>query len=95
MTSSDVTTGTVDIGVYLPNGGAAADADCLADGLSTATASRTLDGLASVAIADTQKTLAELAGLDSSKYPVVDIAVLANDALGAQALALKGQFLKK
>lgn len=95
MISTGVTEGTVDVGIYKPNGGAAADADCLADGLSTATASRTLDAMGSVAIGDAQKTLAELADLDPSVYPVVDIAVLANDALGAQATALKGIFLKK
>jgi len=93
-TSSNVSTGTCHIGVYKP-GGAAADEDCLSASLSTATASRKLDGLASVAIADKQKTLAELAGLDSSKYPTVDIAVKALTAFGAQAIALTGTFLQK
>jgi len=93
-TTSNVSTGTCHIGVYKP-GGAAADEDCLAASLSTATASRKLDGLASVAIADKQKTLAELAGLDSSKYPTVDIAVKAVSAFGAQAIALTGTFLQK
>lgn len=93
-TSTNVSTGTCDVGVYKA-GGAVADVDCLADGLSTATADRALDALASVGIADKQKTLAELAGLDPSKHPTVDIGVKAIDAFGAQAIALTGTFLQK
>lgn len=95
MTSSNVSTGTCEIGVYKPNSGAAADSDCLSAALSTATASRTLDPFASIAIADSEKSLAELAGLDPSKYPVVDIGVKALSAFGAQDLALQLTFLRK
>ena len=92
--TSAVSTGACNIGVYKP-GGAAANASCLSSALATTSASRKLDGLASVAIADKQKTLAELAGLDASKYPAVDICVVATKAFGAQALALTGTFLQR
>lgn len=94
-TSSNVSTGTCEVGLYYTDKGAAIDSDVLSAALSTATASRTLDAMASVAIGDFQKTLGDLAGIDSAKVSSVDIGVKALSAFGAQAIALRGIFLKK
>ncbi len=94
-TTSNVSTGTADVGLYHTEKGAVIDVDCLADGMSTATAGRALDAMASVGIGDFQKTLADLGSIDSAIYPSVDIGVKAIDAFGAQAIALRGIFLQK
>jgi hypothetical protein len=95
-TTSNISTGTADVGVYHTEKGAVIDVDCLADGMSTATAGRALDAMASVGIANFQKTLADLAGIDSAIYPSVDVAVkFITTAPGAQAIALRGIFLQK
>lgn len=70
-----------DLGIYLPNGGAALDADLFMDGQTLASASKTLDGLGIVDIANrhlTIKDLFEKVSGTTLETRTVDIALTGN-----------------
>lgn len=76
-----ITGGTdYDLGLYLTDGGAVVDADCLMDGQTMATAAKNLDGLGIVAAADANLPLWDLAAgvTSATKKGSYDIALTAN-----------------
>lgn len=86
--------GTIKVGAFYPNGGAAIDDDVLGASIDTSTPGKAIDCLNSVTVANMTKSIAELCGIDETKFPGVDIGVTVAASV-TTSVVLYGLFLQK